>query len=184
MKKLLSFLALFPLLAACANTEVSSLPRQSLDDPYREIEYALTIDGAAGEAKYDASKVEKVDNHPLNGKTIYWLGSSVTYGSAASGMSMADYLSAKTGAICVKEAVSGTTIFDDGRGNCGGCICGISIRCAPTDTIVPSSYISSSSALISACTGLPAVRSLKSVLFIFIPVYSSLFQYFTYWKGL
>ena len=114
MKKLLSFLAIFPLLAACANTEASSLPRQSLDDPYREIEYALAIDGAAGEAKYDASKVEKIDNHPLNGKTIYWLGSSVTYGSAASGMSMADYLSAKTGAICVKEAVSGTTIFDDG----------------------------------------------------------------------
>lgn len=114
MKKLLPLVAVVPLLLACGKNELTSFKSESKYDPYSEIEYALKIDGTANDAQYDASKVVKMENHPLNGRTIYWLGSSVTYGSASSGMSMADYLAAKTGAICVKEAVSGTTIYDDG----------------------------------------------------------------------
>lgn len=48
----------------------------------------------------------------LTGKNILFLGSSVTYGSAAGGVSFADILCQQTGAHCIKEAVSGTTLAD------------------------------------------------------------------------
>ena len=47
----------------------------------------------------------------LKGKTILFLGSSVTYGSAANGESFVDML-AEEGCCVVKEAVSGTTLAD------------------------------------------------------------------------
>ncbi len=88
-----------------------------------EIEYPETLytvpegagTGAANDAIYKTDKVEKREDSPLEGKTIYWLGSSVTYGSASNGQSMADYLAAFTGCISKKDAVSGTTIFDDNK---------------------------------------------------------------------
>ena len=69
--------------------------------------------------RYDPQKVEMLGDHPLFGKTIYWLGSSVTDGAGAEHNSMADYLAARTGCICVKEAVSGTTLLDIGRDDGG-----------------------------------------------------------------
>lgn len=48
----------------------------------------------------------------LKNKTLVFLGSSVTYGSAAGGFSMCEYLSETTGANVVKWAVSGTTLAD------------------------------------------------------------------------
>lgn len=49
---------------------------------------------------------------PLKGKHILFLGSSVTYGSASGGVSMADMLAARCGFTLTKEAVSGTTLVD------------------------------------------------------------------------
>lgn len=49
----------------------------------------------------------------LQNKTILFLGSSVTYGSAAGGVSFADIMSESCGANCIKEAVSGTTLADN-----------------------------------------------------------------------
>lgn len=66
-------------------------------------------------ADFAASTVVPRENSPLAGKLFYFLGSSVTYGAASGGESMADFLAALTGCTCVKEAVSGTTIFDDGK---------------------------------------------------------------------
>ena len=54
----------------------------------------------------------KMQCHALKGKTILFLGSSVTYGSAADGFSFVDELAAKTGCHAIKEAVSGTTLAD------------------------------------------------------------------------
>lgn len=50
----------------------------------------------------------------LKGKTILFLGSSVTYGSAANGVSFAELLAEYCGCRSVKEAVSGTTLVDNG----------------------------------------------------------------------
>ena len=51
-------------------------------------------------------------NTPLSGKTVIFLGSSVTYGACSEGYSFVEELSARTGLIPVKEAVSGTTLAD------------------------------------------------------------------------
>lgn len=50
----------------------------------------------------------------LKGRHIYFLGSSVTYGSGAGGVSFAEHLAEEYGCICTKEAVSGTTLVDNG----------------------------------------------------------------------
>lgn len=48
-------------------------------------------------------------------KRIMFLGSSVTYGTASNGTAMAEILAEKYGYICIKEAVPGTTLVDDGE---------------------------------------------------------------------
>ncbi len=48
----------------------------------------------------------------LQGKTVLFLGSSVTYGSASGGVSFAELMAEKCDLRCVKEAVSGTTLAD------------------------------------------------------------------------
>jgi len=47
---------------------------------------------------------------PLKGKTIIFLGSSVTYGECSGGFSFADFLQDEEGISSIKEAVSGTTL--------------------------------------------------------------------------
>lgn len=59
-------------------------------------------------------KTQQVKGSPLKGKRFIFLGSSVTKGFAAYGKSFVDMLAARTGAVCVKEAVSGTTLADNG----------------------------------------------------------------------
>lgn len=48
----------------------------------------------------------------LNNKKIAFLGSSVTYGLAANGISFVDFLRVEHGVDAIKEAVSGTTLAD------------------------------------------------------------------------
>lgn len=63
-------------------------------------------------AKYAVSAVSTVEpaNETLSGKTIIFLGSSVTDGMNAHGESFVDFLAKRDGVIPVKEAVSGTTL--------------------------------------------------------------------------
>lgn len=49
---------------------------------------------------------------PINGKTVIFLGSSVTFGYGSLGTSFVEYLEEADGIIPVKEAVSGTTLAD------------------------------------------------------------------------
>ena len=60
----------------------------------------------------DHNDIQKIENSPLQGKTILFLGSSVTYGYASMGVSFADFLAESDGITAVKEAVSGTTLAD------------------------------------------------------------------------
>lgn len=50
----------------------------------------------------------------ITGKRILFLGSSVTYGASACGVSFAEYITARNGCEVIKEAVSGTTLVDNG----------------------------------------------------------------------
>ena len=53
----------------------------------------------------------------LKNKTILFLGSSVTYGSAAGGVSFVELMRDRCGIRCIKEAVSGTTLADINEGS-------------------------------------------------------------------
>ncbi len=56
---------------------------------------------------------ERILKGVLTGKTLCFLGSSVTYGYSADGYSMCDYLEKNYGCSVYKWAVSGTTLCND-----------------------------------------------------------------------
>ncbi len=66
---------------------------------------------AGNRAEYDVKTITPQQT-ALTGKTLYWLGSSVTLGMTSCGQAVPDYIAAHNGAVCVKEAVSGTTLID------------------------------------------------------------------------
>ena len=77
----------------------------------RANEEALTCPG--NDSRYDVSLVLPDRSHPLRGKTVVFLGSSVTVGALSLGQACADYLARRCGILSYKEAVSGTTLADD-----------------------------------------------------------------------
>lgn len=62
--------------------------------------------------RYDLNHMKENPASPLRGKTIIFLGSSVTYGAAAEGQSFVELFETLDGVHAVKEAVSGTTMAD------------------------------------------------------------------------
>lgn len=67
---------------------------------------------AVGYGEGAIPKKEETDSSdPLSGKTICWLGSSVTYGAKAEGYSMADTIAENhENTTCLKYTISGTTL--------------------------------------------------------------------------
>lgn len=55
------------------------------------------------------------DKRKMKGKHLIFLGSSVTYGSASGGVSFADFIAERNDCAITKEAVSGTTLVDEGE---------------------------------------------------------------------
>lgn len=62
--------------------------------------------------EYSLKDTASVSDSPINGKTVIFLGSSVTFGYGSLGVSFADFLEKTDGITAVKEAVSGTTLVD------------------------------------------------------------------------
>ena len=65
--------------------------------------------------RYDVSRIPFKKTSPLKGKTVVFLGSSVTKGFAAHNNSFAEYIAKKDSCTCIKEAVNGTTLIDNGE---------------------------------------------------------------------
>ena len=67
---------------------------------------------AVGYGDGEVSEKEETDSKDaLSGKTICWLGSSVTYGAKAEGYSMADVIVENhKNTVCLKYTISGTTL--------------------------------------------------------------------------
>ena len=69
----------------------------------------------AGNAQaYGLERVQPLAPGPLRGKRIAFLGSSVTLGACSEGTAFPEYIAARNGCTVCKEAVSGTTLTDDG----------------------------------------------------------------------
>ena len=64
---------------------------------------------------YSVSVCKENKKSPLKGKKIIFLGSSVTFGSRSKEESFVDYLVKVDGVEAIKEAVSGTTLCDNGE---------------------------------------------------------------------
>ncbi len=65
--------------------------------------------------KYDVENVEELENSPLKGKNILYLGSSVTFGASSLETSFVEYIAKRNNTTYFKEAVSGTTLVDEGN---------------------------------------------------------------------
>lgn len=63
---------------------------------------------------YSPDLIKTKTKSPLKGKKILFFGSSVTYGASSKGVSFVEYLQKETGCIAIKNAVSGTTLVDNG----------------------------------------------------------------------
>lgn len=76
--------------------------------------YAGNMFGVFSEGNYGEYSLNKTvqTDSPINGKTVIFLGSSVTFGYSSLGVSFVEYLEKSDGIIPVKEAVSGTTLAD------------------------------------------------------------------------
>ncbi|MDR1894186.1 MAG: SGNH/GDSL hydrolase family protein [Spirochaetales bacterium] len=66
-------------------------------------------------AEYDPAGVETLADSPLKGKTLYFLGSSITIGYGSRGVAFPHYLAKRNGCTVVVEAVSGTTLTNKNR---------------------------------------------------------------------
>lgn len=80
---------------------------------YLKIDAEKKLEAPGNADQYSVENAPVVTDSPLEGKQILFLGSSVTYGSAAQGYSFADYLGKTDGVIVTKKAVSATTLVDE-----------------------------------------------------------------------
>ncbi|MDR0758677.1 MAG: SGNH/GDSL hydrolase family protein, partial [Treponema sp.] len=74
---------------------------------------ALTGCGPNGNSPdYDLGKIEALADSPLKGKTLYFLGSSVTIGYGSGGTAFPHYIAKRNQCNVTVEAVTGTTLMD------------------------------------------------------------------------
>lgn len=100
---------------------LNGLIRTVLAQDYIEMT-ALGTDGFAWNADIEnftvttsaADGYKRLLSHPLANTKIFYLGSSITYGAASGGVAFGEIIHAITGNPFQKEAVSGTTLVDNG----------------------------------------------------------------------
>ncbi len=97
MKKLKIVLSIFLILVIAAGGYVGNM---------------LGVFNEGNYGEYSLKDTVTVSDSPINGKTVIFLGSSVTFGYGSLGVSFADFLEKTDGITAVKEAVSGTTLVD------------------------------------------------------------------------
>lgn len=62
--------------------------------------------------QYSVNNTPALESQPLKGKTLFFLGSSVTYGASSERESFADFIAKRQGATSIKKAISGTSLMD------------------------------------------------------------------------
>ena len=97
MKKLKIVLSIFLILVIIAGGYVGNM---------------LGIFNEGNYGEYSLRDAVSASDSLINGKTVIFLGSSVTFGYSSLGVSFVDFLEKTDGITAVKEAVSGTTLVD------------------------------------------------------------------------
>lgn len=62
--------------------------------------------------EYAVENTKALEKNAITGKTIFFLGSSVTYGEKSEGEAMGEFIAKRNNCTSIKEAVSGTTLAD------------------------------------------------------------------------
>ena len=81
----------------------------------KSVSIQLNITKRGNAAEYSVEQTPENADSPLKGKTYFFLGSSVTRGEWSEGESMVDFVAKRNACQCIKEAVSGTTLMDNGE---------------------------------------------------------------------
>ena len=97
MKKLKIVLSIFLILVFIAGDYVGNM---------------LGVFNEGNYGEYSLKDTASISDSLINGKTVIFLGSSVTFGYGSLGVSFTDFLEKTDGITAVKEAVSGTTLVD------------------------------------------------------------------------
>lgn len=79
---------------------------------YIAIEEKKRADAPGNAERYAVEQLERHPDSVLTGKTVLFLGSSVTYGAAAEEQSFVELFEKLDGVHAIKEAKSGTTLVD------------------------------------------------------------------------
>ena len=82
--------------------------------PFNSLHDVKTAKLPGNGVQYAVENQNIIEGSPLSGKRIVFLGSSVTYGAASQGASFVDFIARRNGCEATKEAVSGTTLMDNG----------------------------------------------------------------------
>lgn len=85
--------------------------------PFLSLHNYKTASLSGNAEEYSLDNAEIISESPLKNKRIAFLGSSVTYGASSGGVSFADYIGKENECNVLKEAVSGTTLVDEGIGS-------------------------------------------------------------------
>lgn len=73
--------------------------------------FVSAVEVVAGNAEeYSVDATPALAESPLTGKTIFFLGSSVTFGEKSEGEAMGEFIAKRNSCTAIKEAVSGTTL--------------------------------------------------------------------------
>lgn len=76
--------------------------------------FFISVTSIGNTEPYSLANTPALSDSPLEGKTFYFLGSSVTFGSCSNIESMVDFIAKRNNCTCEKEAVSGTTLANNG----------------------------------------------------------------------
>lgn len=107
--KILKF-TILTITLAVATIFITSCANQA---PKTEEELNKSLAGNSSE--YDFSNIQKMENSPVSGKNFFVLGSSVAYGAASFQQAVGEYLCDRLDMNLTKEAVSGTTLVNNGE---------------------------------------------------------------------
>lgn len=88
-----------------------------MEEFFEEAQRAMAKGIGSNDAYWSVQETEALPTSSLKGKKFYFLGSSVTIGFASENEAVADFLAKRNSCVCVKDAISGTTLRQSQAGD-------------------------------------------------------------------